>query len=116
MKTYRELNAWKEAMILVEMIYEITKDFPKEEKYGISSQMQRAAVSVPSNIAEGYGRTHRKEYMFHLSVARGSLMELDTQLLICERIKYITATKLKPVWDRSQIVGKLLTGLINSLQ
>jgi four helix bundle protein len=116
MKTYRELNAWKEAMNLVEMIYTITKNFPKEERYGLTSQIQRAAVSIPSNIAEGYGRSHRKEYLNHLSISKGSLLELETQLLIAFRLTLITREELKPVWHQLQIVGKLISFLQKSLQ
>ena len=97
MKTYRELNAWKEAMNLVEMIYKLTASFPNEEKYGLTSQMQRAVVSIPSNIAEGYGRDSRKEYLYHLSVSRGSLAELETQLLIAIRLKYLAEESCKLV-------------------
>lgn len=84
--SYKELIVWKKSMDLVREIYLITEQFPKNEVYGLASQMQRAAVAIPSNIAEGYLRGHRKEYVQFLSVALGSAAELETQLLICKSL------------------------------
>ncbi len=114
-KSYRELETWQEAMNLVENIYEITKALPSEEMYGLKSQIRRSAVSIPSNIAEGHGRKGIAEYLHHLSIARGSLAELETQLILCVRLHYITSENMKPIWVKSQTVGKLLTGLVRSL-
>ncbi len=77
-KSYRDLRVWQAAMNLVEQVYRLTRAFPKQETYGLSSQMQRAAVSIPSNIAEGHTREHLKEYLHHLSIAQASLAELET--------------------------------------
>jgi|SRR5579872_3630430 len=114
-QTYRDLKAWDEAMYLVEDIYKITKKLPSEEQYGLRSQIRRCAVSLPSNIAEGHGRKGNKEFMHHLSIAKGSLSELETQLILCVRLEYISRTDLKPIWDRTQIVSKLISGLVKSL-
>lgn len=86
LKSYKELIVWKKSMDLVREIYLITEQFPKDEVYGLSSQMQRAAVAIPSNIAEGYLRGHRKEYVQFLSIALGSSAELETQILICKSL------------------------------
>jgi len=87
--SYKELVVWKKSIELVKSIYEITKNFPQSEQFGITSQMRRAAVSIPSNIAEGYGRKSSKEYKQLYSIAYGSALELDTQLLICRGLKLI---------------------------
>jgi len=113
--SYRELETWQEAMNLVESIYEITRSLPSEEMYGLKSQIRRSAVSIPSNIAEGHGRKGSAEYLHHLSIAKGSLAELETQLILCVRLNFITSDIMKPVWQKTQTVGKLLTGLIRSL-
>ena len=115
LQSYRDLEAWQQAMQTVEEIYCLTKMMPKEEQFGLISQMRRAATSVPANIAEGYGRLHRKEYLHHLSIARGSLMELETHLLICLRLNYLGREQSKPAWEAMQQAGKLLGGLIRSL-
>src|SRR5215470_4196259 len=87
-KRYSELIAWQKAMDLVQAIYKATERFPKEEIYGLTSQIRRASVSVPSNIAEGQGRKSTNEFLHHLSIAYGSLMEVETQVLIAERLNY----------------------------
>lgn len=115
-KNYRDLEVWKEAMDMVEQIYQITKNLPSEEMYGLKSQIRRSAVSVPSNIAEGHARKGTGEYLHHLSIAKGSLAELETQLILCIRLNYVDRVQAKIVWDRSQTVGRLLTGLIRSLR
>lgn len=84
--SHKELLVWKKSMELVKILYLLTEQFPKDELYGLSSQMQRAAVAIPSNIAEGYLRGHRKEYVQFLSIALGSAAELETQLLICKTL------------------------------
>ncbi|MDP4220849.1 MAG: four helix bundle protein [Bacteroidota bacterium] len=114
-QTYRDLKAWNEAMDLVEDIYKLTKTLPPEEQYGLKSQIRRCAVSLPSNIAEGHGRKGNKEFMHHLSIAKGSLSELETQLILCVRLEYVSRADLKPVWNRAQTLSKLISGLIRSL-
>ena len=85
-QTYRDLEVWTQAMVLCELIYDRTRTFLREEIYGLTSQIRRASVSIPSNIAEGHARASTKEYHHHVSIARGSLAELETQLLIAERL------------------------------
>lgn len=111
--THRDLLAWQEAMSLVTQIYHVTKIFPKEELFGLTSQMRRAAISIPSNIAEGAGRNGRKEFVQFLGVARGSLSELETQVLIaCDLGLLKESTVLLESLDR---LYKLISGLIKSL-
>ncbi len=116
LKTYRDLVVWQKAMDLVESVYLLTADFPSTEKYGLISQIQRAAVSVPANIAEGYGRTHRGDYLHHLSIAKGSFFELETHLVLAVRLHLVSREALIPIWHQSQEVGKILTKLIHSLK
>ena len=103
-------------MDLVASVYELTGKLPDDQKYGLCGQLQRAVVSIPANIAEGYGRGHRKEYVNHLLIANGSLAELETHLLICHRLRYITRDELKPIWTTAQEVGKMLRTLIERLK
>jgi four helix bundle protein len=114
-KSFRDLRVWQAAMDLVEQIYGLTKSFPKSELYGLTSQIQRSAVSVPSNIAEGHTREHTKEYLHHLSMAQASLAELETQLEISARLKYITSEQLAQVLERIRALGRQLYALRNSL-
>ena len=86
---YRELIVWQKAIVLVEDVYRATNDFPKTEIYGLTSQIRRAAVSIPSNIAEGQGRNSTRDFLHFLSMAQGSLMELETQITIAERLGYL---------------------------
>ena len=116
MKTYRELDVWKKAMDLVMAVYDLTSEFPPSEQYGLTSQIQRAAVSIPANIAEGYGRLHRGDYVHHLSIARGSLAELETHITIAVRLNFASREKSVLIWSLSQEVGKMLSALIINLQ
>jgi four helix bundle protein len=115
-RRYRDLVAWQQAMELVVDAYRLSDTFPRDEKYGLVQQLRRAAVSVPSNIAEGHGREHLGDYLRHLSIANGSLMELETQVLIAGRMKYVTNDDEKCVLVRSGRVGKLLSGLTRALK
>jgi len=112
---YRDLQVWVKAMALVEDVYRVTAAFPDSERFGLTSQMQRAAVSVPSNIAEGYGRGGG-DYSRHVSIARGSLMELETQLEIAVRLKYLPRDQARPIRHTAQEVGRMLTGLSKALK
>ncbi len=103
-------------MDLVTAVYQITAAFPKEEIYGLVSQLRRAAVSVPSNIAEGQGRRGRAEFRHFLRQATGSLMELETQIMIAERLRYVSPESAGQILQRSAEVGKILNGLIASLE
>jgi four helix bundle protein len=114
-KSHRDLQVWKSSMDLVVAVYKLTANFPGTEKYGLSSQLQRAVVSVPANIAEGYGRRHRKEYLRFISIAHGSLLEAETHLLIALRPEYITRENLGEIWNLIQDVGKMLLGLRRAL-
>jgi four helix bundle protein len=115
LKNFKELNVWQRAYQLCLEIYKITKDFPREERYGLTSQIRRAAVSIPSNIAEGYGRKTRREYIQALYVAYGSNCELDTQILLCGDLGFIKGEDLKRLQEVVGDVERMLKGLIKSL-
>ena len=112
---YRQLVVWQRSMEMVEAVYALTDSLPEAERFGLASQLQRSAVSVPSNIAEGYARTHTKDYLRHLSYARGSLAEVETQVIICVRVGRIDREQAMPAWDLAQEVGKLLARFIQSI-
>jgi four helix bundle protein len=114
-KTFKDLVVWQEAMNLVEMIYQQTRTFPKEEIYGLTSQIRRAAVSIPANIAEGNGRKSRKEYLHFLSIAMGSMSELGTHLLIAMRLSFMTKEISEQLLAQLQSVSYLLSALRKSL-
>ena len=114
-KNYQELIAWQRAMDLVEMVYKASRHFPREEIYALMSQIRRAAVSIPSNIAEGQGRRTTADFLRHLSIAYGSLREVETQILIAARLKYLTPAQVDSVMSSAGEVGRLLNGLMNSL-
>ena len=114
-QTYRDLEVWQKSMDLVVEIYRLTTLFPPKEKFGLTNQIQRAAVSIPANIAEGHGRLHRADYVRFLSIARGSLTEAETHLQIAVRLGYLNRDQAKQVWGLFQDVGRLLNGLIRSL-
>lgn len=115
-KAYRQLEVWQRAMDAMEEIYKLTAHYPEEERYGLIAQSRRASVSITSNIAEGYGRVHRGDYVHHLSVSRGSLMELETQTIAAVRLNFVAREEAMRAWQLKQEVGRMLTGLINSLQ
>ena len=116
LKSYRDLVVWQKAMDLVVECYRITTLLPKSETYGLVSQIQRAAVSIPANIAEGQGRDHLGDYLHHLSMASGSLMELETHLLLLPRLSYLSSFELENVFHLTDEVGKMLSGLSKSLK
>jgi four helix bundle protein len=115
-QSYRDLEVWQRGVDLAEMAYRITWIFPREEVYGLSSQLQRSASSVPANIAEGQGRLHRGDFIRSLSIARGSLYETETHLYIAARLGYLDKQKFDEAWDLCQQVGRLLNGLIRHLE
>jgi four helix bundle protein len=115
-KSFRDLRVWQAAMDLVEHVYLLTQDFPRHETYGLTSQIRRAAVSVPSNIAEGHTREHIKEYLHHISMAQASLAELETQLEIAVRLKYLSPDQLNDALKRTASIGKQLYALRNALK
>ena len=114
-RKYSELIVWQKAMAMVAAVYKATRGFPKEELYGLASQVRRAAVSVPSNIAEGQGRKSTAEFLHHLSIAYGSLMEVETQLLIADNLDYLDEGTVERLLDHAGEVGRLINGLSNSL-
>jgi four helix bundle protein len=112
---YRDLIAWRKATQLAVEIYRVTQKFPKDELYGLTSQMRRAAVSVASNIAEGKGRYSRKEFAQFLYRARGSLLELETQLFIARELQYLEPLTFRRMEDRTNELGRILNGLTKSV-
>lgn len=114
--SYTDLKAWQMAINLTLEIYAYTRTFPKEELYGFTAQMRRSAVSIPSNIAEGKGRFSPKELLQFLFTARGSLHELDTQIIIAHQLRYITDPGFDHLCSISQELGKILNGLIHRFQ
>jgi four helix bundle protein len=114
-KSYRDLIVWQKAMDLVEDVYKRTKVFPQEELYGLTSQLRRAVVSVPSNIAEGQGRNSTREFLHHLSIAYGSLCEVGTQILIAHRLGFLERRDVEVLDGLSSEVGRLINGLSNKL-
>jgi four helix bundle protein len=114
-KNYQELIVWQKAMDLVEEVYVVSEGFPREEIYGLTSQLRRATVSIPSNIAEGQGRRTTPDFMRHLSIAYGSLREVETQILIAARLRYLKDGKCKDVLNIAGEVGRLSNGLMASL-
>jgi len=112
---YKELIVWQKAMDLVCLIYEVTKVFPKEELYGLTSQIRRAAVSVPSNIAEGQARKSTAEFRNFLSITRGSMAEVETQLMIATRLNYLQENQVQEIMAVHEEVNKMLSALITKL-
>jgi len=114
-KDYRDLIVWQKAMDLVETIYQTTRTFPREEIYGLTSQIRRAAVSIPSNIAEGNGRNTTRDYVHFLGMAYGSVKEVETQVLIAERLEYINPSRSGELVKMTGEAARLISGLTNSL-
>lgn len=113
--SYRDLVAWQRAVQLVVRCYQLSGDFPKSEAYGLTSQIRRAAVSIPANIAEGHGRKHTREYVRRLSIAFGSLMELETHLMIAEQLNLISADAASAALAEADAIGKMLASLKRAL-
>lgn len=112
---FRELEVWKQSMDLTEEIYRITRSFPKEEMFGLTGQMRRSALSIPSNIAEGNGRMHTKEYIRFLHIALGSLLELITQLELARRMEYVSPEGYTQLSNKCDVINKMLPSLIRAL-
>jgi four helix bundle protein len=115
-KSYRDLTVWQHAMDLAESLYRVTSPFPKEEMFGLTSQIRRAAVSVAANIAEGHGRERTQSFIQFLRQSQGSLKELETHLLLAERVGHLSGKDLTPLLDQCESLGKRLRALIRSLQ
>ncbi len=116
MRKHHGLKAWQEAISLVREVYAVTRDFPPDERFGLTAQLRRAAVSVPSNIAEGAARESSKEFVQFLVMARGSLSELETQLLIAKELGYLTEDAVVPLTERLNSKFSLLGGLLRSIR
>jgi four helix bundle protein len=114
-QSYRDLIVWQKSIELVLEIYRATRGFPKTETYGLVSQLRRAAVSVPSNIAEGHARLSTGEFKQFLGHARGSLMEIETQILISRKLGHIDSVQSTILFNRAAEIGKVLNGLLSSL-
>lgn len=113
--SYKGLKIWQKGMELTKRIYTLTQSLPETEKYGLVSQMRRAAVSVPSNIAEGWGRGKNKYFTNHLSIARGSLFELESQLILTEQLGLVEIVEAS-IYDLIAETGRMITGLINKIE
>ena len=114
-KGYKDLLVWQRSMDLVEKVYFLTAQLPSSEQFGLTSQMRRAAVSVPSNIAERYGRQATGEYRHHLSIARGSVLELETQALLASRLKYLEPADAKSLLKEIDEISRMLATLVSRL-
>ena len=115
MKTYRDLIVWQKSIVLVTEVYKISKEFPNDETYGLTSQIRRCAVSIPSNIAEGYGRNSTNDYIHFLRIATGSLYELQTQMEIALNLHYIEKSKFNCIYELSREIERMLSSLIRKL-
>jgi four helix bundle protein len=114
-KNFRDLRVWQLGMDLVEQIYRVTQAFPSHELYGLTSQIRRCAVSIPSNIAEGHAREYSKEYLYHLSIAQGSLAELQTQIEIARRLEYLTDAEARATLEQALSLTRQIYALRNAL-
>jgi four helix bundle protein len=111
MRPHEKLDVWKKAIDFVVAVYKVTEGFPKEEKFGLTSQLPRAAVSIPANIAEGAGQKSSKEFAYFLSNAQGSASEVETELLIASKLSYIQEAKYLPLRSALDEIGRMITGL-----
>lgn len=115
-QSYKDLIVWQKSMNLAEAIYHVTESLPNSENFGLKTQIRRAAVSIPSNIAEGYGRQSTGSYKQFLLIARGSLLELETQIELCVRLKYFDGDKIINIETQINEIGKMLTSLISKIK
>jgi four helix bundle protein len=116
LKSYRDLLVWQKGIDLVVVAYKATATFPTSELYGLTSQIRRAATSIPANIAEGYGRGSRKEYLQFLQIAQGSLKELETHFIVSERLVYLTTAQTEGLLTQTDELGRMLGSLIRKLK
>ena len=114
--SYRDLKVWQKGMDLVIESYQLTEKLPRPELYGLVSQIRRAAVSIPANIAEGHGRYHTREFLRHLSIAKGSLMELETEVIAAGRLSYVAESDVQNALRATAELGRMLAGLTRSLR
>lgn len=116
MKTFRDLLVWQKSMVFVTEIYNVSKSFPKEEIFGLTSQLRRSAVSIPSNISEGYGREGVKDYLRFLNISIASLFELQTQIEIAFNLNYIEKDKFEILYELSREIERMLSSFIRSVK
>ena len=114
--SYRDLGVWQDAMALAEKCYLMTRSFPREEMFGLTSQIRRAATSIPANIAEGYGRENSGSYIQFLRIAQGSLKEVETHILVSQRVSLLSAPDAEPVLGQCDSLGRMLRALIRSIE
>ena len=114
-RSYQDLEVWQKGMSLVGDVYRATSGFPAEERFGLASQMRRAAISVPSNLAEGHARSGRREFRHFVSITMGSVAELETQIILSTDLDYLESTKKSDLLDQLDTIGKMLRGLHGSL-
>lgn len=115
-RSFKDLIVWQRSMDLAVRIYRTTQKLPASERFGLTSQLRRASVSIPSNIAEGYGRQSTGYYRQFLSISRGSLMEVETQINICERLKYLAQSDTEDIFKEIIEISKMLTSLISKIR
>lgn len=115
-RSYKDLLVWQEGMQIAQACYQITKKFPREEMYGMTSQIRRSAVSIPANVAEGYGREYPRQFIQFLRIAQGSLKELETHLLLAIRVELTSTQEVKSILSSCESLGRMLRSLIRSLQ
>jgi four helix bundle protein len=116
LKSYRDLEVWKKSLVLVSDVYRITRKLPPDERFGLTSQMRRAAVSVTCNIAEGYGRATRGEYLNHLSIARGSLYEVEALSEVCQELSFLRSEDLTTIEEHLKQMRSMLRRLVDALR
>ena len=116
MKSYEELDVWQKGVSLAIEVYKVTELFPRSEQFGLTGQIRRAATSIPANIAEGWGRGSTKEYIQFLLVARGSLLELETHLVISQKLNYVKEEQFEDLKMQTRRIGRMLNGLIQALR
>lgn len=114
-KSFKDLKIWQKGIRLVEEVYTVSRSFPKEEMYGLKSQLRRSAVSIPSNIAEGFARLHNREYRNFLYISLGSCAELTTQIIIASRLRYVEKTKADTLLNEIEEISKMTMSLIKKL-
>jgi four helix bundle protein len=116
MKTFRDLLIWQKAMALVTHTYTVTANFPKDEQFGLTSQIRRCSISIPSNVAEGFGRGTNKDYYRFLTISIGSLFEFQTQIEIAHNLKYISQTEFNTIFENSRELERMLSSFMNKVK
>jgi len=115
-ESYRDLEVWQRGVTLVKTVYDLTESFPASEKYGLTSQLRRASVSIPSNIAEGWGYSSRDQYLHYLERARSSLLEVETQIILADQLGYISSEEKKSTLNETTVESKMLLSLMRALR